>query len=225
MLHPLFAGLPEQDKALLSQRSRLITLRRGDVLIEAGQTSYEVYLVINGRLRVDRGEGIGTKSTTGFLNARDMYLETATGSCYVLSHSLVASLNSTVQATPLPLLQALARRYPAVLLHAIDLIHERAQNLRTQLRRMTTQESEVVIGRALYELADEQRDGRRVLNKRVTQQELAAYVGMSREQVNKKMRELESKGLLRRVEDGYELDSAFAQTHMLAEKADSTPQA
>jgi CRP-like cAMP-binding protein len=127
-------------------------------------------------------------------------------------------LNSTVQAIPLVTLIGVSRKHPALIVNSIELVHRRAQDLRRQVRRINTQESEVVIGRALYELADEAPDGRRVLSKRVTQAELASYVGMSREQVNKKMRELEAKGLIRRTDDGYELDPAFSQTNILAER-------
>lgn len=220
--HPLFQPLPDDVRRTLSQRSRMVTLKKGDVLAEAGQRCADVFLVSNGKVRVDSGDAGLPKATTGFLTAQDFFVEDVTADSYVLQSSLTAVLHSTVQLLPLPLLRNACLQHPQVLLAAIDLVNQRVQDLRKQLRRLTTQESEVVIGRALYELSDEGPNGRRILSRRITQTALASYVGMSREQVNKKMRELELKGLIRRVEEGYELDPAFAHTNVLAERTEAS---
>ncbi len=215
LLHPLFAPVPDEQKRLLSMRSRIVTLKKGEVLAESGQTCYDLFMVVNGRLRVDRGEANGPQTATGHLVPMDLYCESLTGA-YVLENTLVAALNSTVQVIPLATFQQVARRHPEVLVKFVELVHLRTQDLRVQLRRIHTQDSEVVIGRAMFELSGTTEDGTHVLSKRVTQVELANYAGVTREQVNKKMREFEAKGLIRRVDDGYELDEKFSHTNMLA---------
>lgn len=221
IFHQLFQPLPEDVRRSLAQRRRIVTLKKGDVLAEAGQRCADVFLVSNGKIRIDSGDAGLPTATTGFLTSQEFFVEDVTVDAYVMQNTLTAVLHSTVQLLPLSAMRELCLRYPSVLLNSMDLVSERIQGLRKQLRRMTTQEAEVVIGRALYELSDEVAGGKRVLSKRITQTALASYVGMSREQVNKKMRELELKGLIRRVEDGYELDPAFAHTNVLAERTES----
>jgi CRP/FNR family transcriptional regulator, cyclic AMP receptor protein len=214
LFHPVFRILDDSSRAALERRTRLLTLKKGETLVAAQQTCRDCYVVVSGKLRIDSGED-ETKATTGFLNVLDIYVEELREPYFVAQNSLVAVLHTTVQAIPLDALRHSLETNPQLLLQSVDLVNSRVQSLRKQLRRLNTQEAEVVIGRALYELSDEGPGGSRIVNKRITQAALASYVGMSREQVNKKMRELEAKGLIRRVEDGFELDASFAHTRNL----------
>lgn len=217
LVHPLFNALPEDSRRTLTQQARMVTLKKGEILAEVGQRCSDVFVVSNGKIRLDSGDADMERAATGFLTSLDIYVEDITVDSYAMQSTLVAVLNSTVQLVPLGLFRAIGAQHPELFIRALELVSIRAQSLRMQLRRLTTQDAEVVIGRALYELSDEGPGGLRVLNKRITQTALASYVGMSREQVNKKMREFELKGLIRRVDDGYELDAVFAHTNLLAD--------
>jgi CRP/FNR family transcriptional regulator, cyclic AMP receptor protein len=219
LLHPLFRDLPEDRRRELARVARMVMLKKGDVLVSANEVCRDVFLVLSGKLRVDTGGPDATNAATGFLVTNDIYTENFVDDTYTLQSTLVAVLNSTVQAFPLPTIAKLFRDYPNLLMQTFEVVNLRMQGLRKQLRRLANSPPEIVIGRALYELADADASGRRVLSKRITQGILANYVGMSREEVNRKMRELEQKGLIRRVEDGFELDSSFAQTNLLAQRA------
>jgi transcriptional regulator with XRE-family HTH domain len=92
--------------------------------------------------------------------------------------------------------------------------HKSARNLRLfrTIARLNTATVEQSIGRTLYELGIPGEGGSRVVDKRITQQDIADALGLSREQVNKVLKMLEQKGLVTREPVGYVLGQEFSQS-------------
>jgi hypothetical protein len=89
---------------------------------------------------------------------------------------------------------------------------QRMGMLRGQLRRISSLSAEVLVSRVLYELTQLAPTGSGGYDKRITQAVIASYSGLSREVVNKTMRDMENRGLVWRDEHGIHVPPDFAST-------------
>ena len=84
--------------------------------------------------------------------------------------------------------------------------------LRRQIRRISSLSSEEMVGRVLHKMTQIAPAGHEAYDKRVTQGVIASYAGVSREVVNRTMREMERRGVLLRDSQGVHVPQDFAGT-------------
>lgn len=211
-LHPLLSDLPGDEKTSLIQASKPVFVKKGEPVVQAGEVLEHMLLVATGVLRVETMGTDNVMSTTGFLGPHDVYLETIHGPALPAKSSVLAALNSSIHRVPLALLRTYLLKYPSFGLRLLQMALDDQQKLRKQLRRITAASPEAVVGRTLYELSAVAGAGPNTVDKRITQSAIAAYAGLSRERVNRTMRELETKGLIKRGNEGIVVDTSFSST-------------
>ena len=113
-------------------------------------------------------------------------------------------------------------RHPGVAMALLGLAMKRMSMLRGQMRRVTTLPSEDLVRRVLYQLTELAPASAGGYDKRISQSLIASYSGLSREVVNKTMRDMESRGLLRRDGDAVHVSPEFAATDFGALPPDSS---
>jgi CRP-like cAMP-binding protein len=174
----------------------------------------DAYFVLAGELSVETHEEEGGPAVTGFLRAEDSYMEKFGVWRYLSSSCIRATKPSVVLLVPLKVVQDVLLTFPEAMLQALFYCCDFTQIHRRRIVHLNTQPIDVVIGRALHELADINVSGTRTVSSHINQAGLASYVGRSREEVNKKMKELRSKGLLRKEgsTDRFTIDSIFENT-------------
>lgn len=210
--HPLLAALPPEQRQAFAARCTRHDIKRGEKLLTVGTVSKHNYVIGNGLIRVDL-PGKDSMAPTGFLSATDLVTESVAQLEWTSQADYVAVLPTTCWAVPTELCQWLLKTQPMIALAIVERCLNRITTLRKELRRVNHETAEIAVGRTLYELAQEHA-GKRVVDRRVTQGTVAAYVGLSREQVNKTMRNLQEQGLLTKVDDGYEVAPVFASTNV-----------
>jgi CRP/FNR family transcriptional regulator, cyclic AMP receptor protein len=208
--HPLLAALSLEQRQAFAARCRQVAVKRGDRVVAFNSRNQFAYIIATGLVRVDV-PGKDNFAPTGFLTASDLVIESLAQLEWTAQADYVAVLPTTCWALPMELCQTLLKTQPAAALAIVERCLVRIMTLRKELRRVNHESAEVAVGRTLYELGQESA-GKRVVDRRVTQGTVAAYVGLSREQVNKTMRSLQEQGLLTKVEVGYEVAPAFATT-------------
>jgi len=214
-LHPLIAPLPDNERASLVQSCELRNYRRNDVVLAVDQTSEHVYCVATGLLRVvvhgSTGESEGV--TTDFVSKDDFFFSPSLNDeRYVAQSTLIAALPSSVYLIPISVLHRICTLYPRVAVGLLDLAVKRISMVHGQLRRISSLSPVELVGRVLHELTQLAPAGTDGYDKRITQAVIASYAGLSREGVNKAMRELENRGLVRRDEEGVHVPPEFAST-------------
>lgn len=208
--HPFFQALAPEGRLKFYAACTLRTIKRGDMLVAYGAESRHNYFIEEGLLCVDMPGNEGM-APTGFLSTSDMAGESLSGDFWVSQADYIAVLPTSVVCCPLEACRWLIRTDPTAGLKLLEKCLMRITLMRKELRRTNHESAEVTVGRTLYQLSKDEA-GRRMLDRRITQGTVAAYVGLSREQVNKTMRQLEAQGKLTRHPDGYEVTQAFAQT-------------
>jgi CRP/FNR family cyclic AMP-dependent transcriptional regulator len=213
-LHPLLSKISSEERETLVQHTELRSYRRNEVVKEVNDPASNIYCVANGLLRVAvTGSGGEAEVTTDFLKSNEIYLASAFDQTRNLSGALlIAALPSSVHIVPWRKFQELCSKHPDVLVALLVLGVKRTVMLRQQLRRVSSLAAETLVSRALHELSELAPAGTSRYDKRITQAVIASYTGLSREKVNKVMRDFESRGLVRKDEHSVEIPPQFASS-------------
>jgi CRP-like cAMP-binding protein len=217
-LHPLFASVPPDERAAFVQRIELRSCRRNEVVLAADAWTDRIHCVATGLLRVVvEGSEDSNDVTTDFIRQDDFFLHsTLTEDRYQSGATLIAALPSSLYLIPTAEFRALCARHPAVTMGLLGMVMKRTAALRRQIRQISSASSERLISRILHELTELAPGVGGGYDKRITQSVIASYSGLSRMQVNKTMRDLERRGLVRRDEHGVYVPPSFASSDFQA---------
>jgi CRP/FNR family cyclic AMP-dependent transcriptional regulator len=174
----------------LSARGEVRRYRRGTLLIQEGDVGETLFIILSGRLRAysvgDRereitygvygpGEYIGEMSLDGGpRSASVMTVEAST--CVVITRRT---------------LQAYIAERPEFAFELLAKVIRRARAATLTARQMALNDVYGRLKQLLESLATTQSDGRRVLQERLTHQEMAHRLGCSREMVSRLVKDLE----------------------------------
>jgi CRP/FNR family cyclic AMP-dependent transcriptional regulator len=215
-LNPLFANVSQAERVALVRTSELRSYRRNEVVLAAGSESDRIYCVASGLLRVvEHGSGRAqpVDVTTDFIRQDEFFIGPSMAQdAYLARHTLVAALPTSVHLVPIVALRALCSSYPEVAIGLLELAIKRMAVMRNQLRRMSALSTEDVVSRVLHQLTVLAPASTGAFDKRISQSVIASYAGLSREVVNKTMRDMEHRGLVRRDDQGVHVPANFAST-------------
>jgi CRP-like cAMP-binding protein len=214
-LHSLIADLPAAERTALVQCSKLCFYRRNETVVTMDEWTDCIYCVASGLLRVvTPGHGSNnTDVTTDFIRQDDFFLSPSFAEDrYQTVQTLIAALPSSVYLVPVQAIRKLCAAHPEVALGLLGLAMKRLTMMRGQLRRISALSSEDLVSRVLHQLTQLAPTSTGGYDKRITQTVIASYTGLSREVVNKTMRDLEGRGLVHRDEHGLHVPAEFAST-------------
>ena len=201
----LFAGLGPEALEAIARSLRIRRFRRGEVLFHEGDPGDALFIVASGAVKVVVPSEEGEEAILATLKRGDFLGELALLDGAPRSASAIALEATDALTLPRDQFRALADAEPAIrgaLLEAMA----------RELRRLTTHVAELhfldLTGRLaarLVRLAEEHgerlADGSVRLDAPLTQSDLAAMIGATRQSVNKLLGEFEEEGLLRLERD------------------------
>lgn len=199
---PLFAWLTSAQAESVADAVIKRRLKRGEAIVEQGQKSNTLFILLTGRARVVSADRRG----------REVILATLQPGDYVGEMSLIdnqahsATVRAEVQTDMLALGRAeFARCLPENSSMAYAIMKGLVQRLRQADRKIESLALMDVYGRvarALLEFAQPDRDGQLAVRDRISRQDIAKMVGASREMVSRVMKDLEERGFVETREDG-----------------------
>jgi CRP/FNR family cyclic AMP-dependent transcriptional regulator len=197
----LFADLTPQELRQLADTSTVQDLRRGDVIFHEDDPADKVYLVIEGRIAIAKRSIDGRESVVALMEPGDLFGEM----------QLFEGLGRTAEARALEPSQVLAIGYGPireVYTHRPELLWGVVALLAGRLRTMDVALADSVFldvtGRTAKRLV-EMAAGADEFTLPVTQEELAAMVGASRERVNKAIASFVRLGWIEQSERRYRI--------------------
>lgn len=199
---PLFSALTQAQAESVAGAVVKQRFKRGERIVEQGQKSNRLAILLAGRAQVITTDGRG----------REVILATLKPGDYVGEMSLIddlphsATVRTEVQTDVLMLDRlAFARCLPEHNSMAHAVMKGLVQRLRHADRKIESLALMDVYGRvarALLDMAQPDHRGRLVIRDRVSRQDLAKMVGASREMVSRVMKDLEDRGLIEVTDDG-----------------------
>jgi CRP/FNR family cyclic AMP-dependent transcriptional regulator len=194
---PLLRELTTDDVKAIRPHVHVVTLRRGEQLYDEGDVDDQLYVVIDGKVKLTRTSSDGREVLVRVQGPGDMFGELAMFDPTYRTSNASAVTDARLAAIDHDDLRAVLLDRPTI---ALLLLRELAQRLRVITDANTNLIFTDVPGRvakALLELSDkfgvEQEDGIRVSHD-LTQEELAQLVGASRETVNKALADFAARG-------------------------------
>jgi CRP/FNR family transcriptional regulator, dissimilatory nitrate respiration regulator len=190
---PLFRGLREDSLRLLAQHGTERSFATGEVLFRAGDTPWGMFVVLQGRIRVVRGEAtrqvvVHTEGPGGTLADVPLF---AGG---VLPGTAIAAEPSVCAIFPKEALRAAIAANPDI---AFALLARLAVRIRELVGRLDEVSSKSVAARlATYLLRRSDERGSAVVSLGMTQSQLAEELGTVREVIVRELRELRKTGII-----------------------------
>ena len=197
---PLFSGVDDDSAAVLEDSMAASSLARGDVLFNEGDSGSQLYVVIEGKIKLGRTSADGRENLLAILGPGQMFGELSFFDPGPRSATATAVTDVELKSLGHDALSPVLATHPDV---ALALLHQ----LAGRLRRTNEVVGDLVfsdvpgrVAKALLDLAG--RFGRKAddgvhVNHDLTQEELAQLVGASRETVNKALADFASRGWMR----------------------------
>jgi CRP/FNR family transcriptional regulator, cyclic AMP receptor protein len=177
----LFAELSETELAAIADSAEQRVVSRGDVLFAEGDDPTELFVVASGRIAIANKSVDGRESVVALMERGDVFGEMGLFEGLGRSAEARALEQSEVIAIGFEPLQAIYEARPALLWGVVSLLAGRIRSMDGALADSVFLDVTGRTAKRLLELAGEADEF--VLP--VTQEELAAMVGASRERVNK----------------------------------------
>ena len=198
---PLFSRLTVAQAEAIGSAVVKRRFKRGEALVEQGQKSDALYLLLTGRARVTAADSRGREVILATLGQGD-YL----GEMSIIDnepHS--ATVRAEVQTDVLQLERAeFTRCLSENTAMSLVVMRGLVKRLRQAYRRIESLALPDVYGRVARTLRDmaEDVDGEKIIRNKVSRQDMAKIVGASREMVSRVMKDLEERGVIETLESG-----------------------
>ena len=196
---PIFDTLDDGRLAPIARVASLRHAARGSVVVREGDRTDNIYFVVNGHLKVSVSDDEGREVILSILGPGELF-----GEMGVLDNN---PRSATITATHSSDLVTINKAdFQSCLMGNFDIslfiMRGLAQRLRQADRKIESLALMDVFGRVARLLLDlsEDENGKRVVRKKLTKQDIAKMIGASREMVSRVMTDLRSQGLLE--EDG-----------------------
>ncbi|HEY8251470.1 MAG TPA: Crp/Fnr family transcriptional regulator [Burkholderiales bacterium] len=196
---PLFEGVPEADVRAISDRAITRNYPKQAIILHEGDESDSLYLVLGGRVKIYLADEHGKELILAIKGPGQYFGEMA------LDDEPRSASVMTLEPAQFAILsradfKAFLLSHPAVSLQLIQNLIRVARGLNRSVRNLAMLDVYGRVARVLLELAVE-RDGKMVIPEKLTQKEIAARVGASREMINRILRDLTTGGYVS-MEDG-----------------------
>lgn len=189
----LFDGLSDEQAEVLKSRSRVRNFAPNTIVVNEGDDGSSLFVVQSGALKAYLTDNIGREVTLSLLDPGDYFGELALLDDAPRSASVIALTRSEVLQIPRAAFLALIEAHPACMQIVVRNLVGRIRKLTESVRSLALVDVFGRIARVFESLAVET-DGVGIIDRRLTQQDLANMVGASREMVNRILRDMVSGG-------------------------------
>lgn len=193
---PFFAGVPDGTLAPLAARSRWQVCVPGEVVVDSGDPTDEVFFVAEGTVRVMVRTALGYEAILNDLGPGSFFGEMSAIDGIPRSANVTALQRTRVCAVPGPVFMDAVLASPVAARRLLRLL---ASRVRSKDERLLESMALPVRQRLMAELLRLSRDrggGERALSPPPQQHVLAARIGTRRETVSREMAEMARAGLL-----------------------------
>jgi CRP/FNR family cyclic AMP-dependent transcriptional regulator len=196
---PLFEDLGEAELDLIAQRVRQRRYREGDTIFHRNDPGVALYVIVSGKVKIHNETPDGTDCIICILNEGEFF-----GDLAVIDGSERSADASTVEPSELLMLTRedlhdILQRYPRICLHLLTTLAGRLRRTTDAFLAYSALDVNGRLAMQLLRLAEQHGTrtaaGERI-NLRLTQTDLGALVGASRESVNKVMGYFRRQGYL-----------------------------
>lgn len=197
---PLFRGLDSEATGALAAAMTTIRLHRGAVLFHEGDVGNQLYVVIDGKMKLGRVGTAGRENLMAVLGPGQMFGELSVFDPGPRSTTATAVTTCKLKCLEHPDLQKWLKERPEVALGLLGQLASRLRRTNDVVADLVFSDVPGRVAKALLDLSErfgEARGEALVVHHDLTQEELAQLVGASRETVNKALADFAARGWIR----------------------------
>jgi CRP/FNR family cyclic AMP-dependent transcriptional regulator len=197
---PLFEGLDEADLLRLNQRLLRKSFRPGSFIITVEKTGELVYMLLEGTVKIFVDQIDGSEVILAFLGVGDTFGEMSLLDSAGRSANVLALEQCRCLAMNRMAFSECLRTMPHLSYNLVQLLTRRLRLANEQIKALSTLDVRGRVARQILAFAeqygrDDAEDGVRI-PLRLTQSDIAALVGASRERVNQVIVDFKESGLI-----------------------------
>lgn len=197
----LFADLTPSELDQLADASHIDDLRRGDVLFREDDEPNHLYVVVQGRIAISKRSVDGRESVVALMERGDLFGEMGLFQPLGRSAEARALEPSQVLVIGYEPVRELYRQRPELLWTVVQMLADRVRTMDVALADSVFLDVTGRTAKRLLEMAGDRDE----FTLPVTQEELAAMVGASRERVNKAIASFVRLGWIEQSERRYRI--------------------
>lgn len=189
-----FTGYTGPDVAALSKNAVTRTYPKNTIILNEGDETDSLYVILSGRVKVFLANEEGKEIVLDVQGPGEYFGEMVLDEG-PRSASVMTMEPCRFQLIPKDDIKALLQSHPDFAMHLVCKLIGRARVLTEHVKSLALENVYSRFTRLLHELAVE-KDGRLVVQEKLSQQELANRIGASREMVNRIVKELTTGGYI-----------------------------
>lgn len=191
----LFSGLDPSDIEAISRHAITKTYSKNTIILNEGEESDSVYVILSGSVKVFLSDEDGKEIILNTQSAGEYFGELA-----LIDNSPRSASVMTLEDTRLSMIsrrdfESFILKNPEVALQLIRGLTKRLRGLTDNVKSLALMDVYGRVARTLLNLAAE-RDGKMVIEQKLTQRDIANMVGASREMVSRILRDLVAGGYI-----------------------------
>jgi CRP/FNR family cyclic AMP-dependent transcriptional regulator len=192
---PLFAELDETELDKLSKVSSRKRVERGAFVVHSGDSTDSLYILLSGRAKVTNVDGEGREIILAWLGQGEFFGEMGLIDGSPRSANVVATEMCELLILSKEAFQRCMQDNFQVAQRLMQILVHRLREADRNIESLALLDVYGRVARLLLELSEEE-NGRRVVKKKISKQDMARMIGASREMVSKVMRDLELSGFI-----------------------------
>jgi CRP-like cAMP-binding protein len=194
---PLFTALDEASAATLRASMTGVKLSRGQVLFKEGDEGDQLFVVVDGKLKLGTTSNDGRENLLSILGPGDMFGELSLFDPGPRTATATAVVDSKLLALGNDQVIGWVKEHPQVSLQLLGRLAQRLRKANDVLSDLVFADVPGRVAKAIIELGERfgaKKDDGLHVNHELTQEELAQLVGASRETVNKALADFATRG-------------------------------
>ncbi len=192
---PLFSGLEEQELERLSRVAVRRRAGRGDQVVRSGESADALLILLTGRAKVTNFDEEGREIILAWLGPGEFFGEMGLIDGSARSASVVAVENCELLSIGKQEFQRCMQDNFQVAQKLMQILVRRLREADRNIESLALLDVYGRVARLLLDLSEEE-DGKRLVKKKISKQDMARMIGASREMVSKVMRDLEIGGYI-----------------------------
>ncbi len=185
----LFNGLPEADLNAIASHAVTRSYAKNTVIINEGDESDSLFLINTGRVKVYLADEEGKEVIINTLGPGDYFGELALIDEAPRSASVMTIEDAKLSIVSKRDFEGCLARYPEIALRVIKGLTKRLRHLTENVKSLALMDVYGRVARTLLSMAVEE-NGKMVVQQRLTQRDIAAMIGASREMVSRILKDL-----------------------------------
>jgi len=191
----LFAGLDDGELEKLSRVSSRRPVERGAFIVRAGETTDSLYILLAGRAKVTNCDEEGREIILAWLGPGEFFGEMGLIDGSPRSANVIAMEHCELLHIGRDDFQRCMQENFVVAQRLMQILVHRLRDADRKIESLALLDVYGRVARLLLDLSEEV-DGRHVVRKKISKQDMARMIGASREMVSKVMRDLEVRGYI-----------------------------